>query len=148
MKVAITTTRKESLEDAVFITVTPEEAVSLCRSMLSQIENSSPSTGRLESTAELDSPSLTGNVYFSIFVKKEQTATETSRIWKGKVNTTLENLKAIGIDEDITGKEVTVFDRDKFFVGEECSHVEVETMISTLRFRNVYLVPTAWIEFL
>jgi hypothetical protein len=86
-------------------------------------------------------------------VKEEQPTTETSRIWKGKVNTTLENLKEIGIDEDITGKEVTIFDRDKFYgIGGDCSHVEVESLIysvgETLRFKNVYLVPTAWIEFL
>ncbi len=68
-----------------------------------------------------------------------------------KITATLAQLQEVGIDEDLVGKEVLVYDIDKYAgMYAPCSMVKVDSMFDNLEKRGLsidYIVPTRWIEF-
>ena len=69
-----------------------------------------------------------------------------------KVTATLAQLREIGIDEDLEGREVSVYDIDRYEgMYAPCSMVKVDSMFDNLVKKGVnidYIIPTRWIEFI
>lgn len=67
------------------------------------------------------------------------------------VTATLQQLKEIGIDEDIVGREVKVYDIDKWGgMYPPCSKAIVDNKLehlSKMGIHNDYIVPTRWLSF-
>jgi len=67
------------------------------------------------------------------------------------VTATIEQLIEIGINEDITGKEVTVYDIDKYTgMYPPCSRIVVDNKFDWLAAKGInldYIFPTRWLSF-
>lgn len=67
------------------------------------------------------------------------------------VTATIEQLAEIGIDEDITGKEVKVYDVDKYGgMYPPCSRIVVDNKFDWLAAKGInadYIFPTRWLSF-
>lgn len=67
------------------------------------------------------------------------------------VTATIEQLAEIGIDEDITGKEVKVYDVDKYGgMYPPCSRIVVDNKFQWLAAKGInadYIFPTRWLSF-
>lgn len=70
---------------------------------------------------------------------------------KAKVTATLSQLKEIGIDEDIVGKIVDVYEIDKFSgMYAPCSRIVVDATFNWLKDKGLnvdYIFPTRWLDF-
>jgi hypothetical protein len=69
----------------------------------------------------------------------------------GIINATVDQLSEIGITEDINGKQVEVYDIDKYR-GERnlCSRIVVDSKFYWLGEKGLnvdYIIPTSWIVF-
>lgn len=67
------------------------------------------------------------------------------------IDATLQQLQQVGIDEDLNGREVKVYDVDKYGgIFPPCSKVIVDSKFEWLRNLGVhadYIIPTRWLKF-
>ena len=67
------------------------------------------------------------------------------------VNATISQLKEIGIDEDLNGREVKVYDIDKYGgMYPPCSKIIVDNQFEWLKEKGIdadYIFPTRWLQF-
>lgn len=68
------------------------------------------------------------------------------------VNANIIQLMGVGIDEDIIGKEVQVYDIDKYkgMHNLSCSKIIVDSKFEYLKSKGItidYLIPTDWLTF-
>ena len=69
-----------------------------------------------------------------------------------KITATLAQLKEIGIDEDLVGRDVSVYDIDRYEgMYAPCSMVKLDSMFDNLGRKGInvdYIIPTRWLDFI
>jgi hypothetical protein len=82
--------------------------------------------------------------------KRQFCQTDVSSCRIGVVTATIQQLAEIGIDEDIVGKEVKVYDIDKYGgMYPPCSRIVVDNQFEWLAKKGInadYIFPTRWLS--